>query len=331
MKIYARELEYNIPESWAALTQVQQMMAVQILTTPTYLDAESDLAFKRIELWKVVSGMVQAGLDLWREDYIGEDPENGEMAFYSELGVKVEAATGFFFEDEGAGAFSIALQLLKCPLPTFSLWTTTEGSYWSAHGRLQTDIMPPIQKSKVLADRFSQKAKATQAWKTPTMVYYGPDDRMDNLDFWEMIQLFNAVERFQKDGKRTHVYQLLALLYRPLLVIQGLDSPTQRVPLIDYEAMSIKNIDLVARIPEIVINLFWFWACSCRDGYIKAYPSVFTPKSDSKVSKELERYKWAGVLMEMAGNDVTKHELVKRMNAHDVLAQFSYNEDKHSS
>lgn len=320
MQIQLRDKVYDLPTDWAGLDERQKLIAVQLLTTATgSTDAETELAFKRIELLKCLSGFSDAGLLAWEADCIADDPEHGELFFLADLAKKSEAATAFFFEETTEGVFSVAFNLLACPYPKLELWqnaVTTEGGYLSAHGKRQ------VADKRSFKDRM-QHLRRGKVVEPPMATLYAPHDAMDNLDFWELVQLFTRIEAFQKDGHRRHIVELLSQLYRPLL-----NARVGRVALSDYEDAGEANAAYFEQLPDMVLNLLWFWAVSCQQYFIKNYPSVFQFDYAGGVNDKLEKYGMAGVLMEMAQNDVTKHEAVKRLNAHDVLAQFSYLEDK---
>jgi hypothetical protein len=314
---------YMVANTWAELTHDQQLMAVQILTMPTNLDPETDLAFKRVELWKVVMGMVQAGLDIWCDNYIADDPENGEIAFFAELEVKSTDVTAFMLEKTD-DVVRIALTLYDNPFPKFDEWMDLTGAYLTPYGQRAP---PPSDKKMPLKERLRLADVRLKNPPKPLVTYYGPGEQCEDLDFWELIQLFQSVDRFVKTGDKMHIYQCIALLWRPAPQPPKGEMQQDRISLMDYEEQALKNADLVARLPDIVVNLAWFYLCSCHQFYVKSYPSVFADKG-GEINQKLEKYGWSGVLMEMSGNDVTKFEQVKRTKAHDAMAQFSYLEDK---
>lgn len=105
---------YQLPATWNDLDLNQLLTAYQIV-----LDGRIDrlfpedeaMAFRRIELARLLLELDEDFLDKWKQDA-------GEDQFYAELQAVSREASAFAFEEKGEGAYQIALTRTRCPYPT---------------------------------------------------------------------------------------------------------------------------------------------------------------------------------------------------------------------
>lgn len=279
IRIGSIKKEIKVPQSWSDLDL--QKLALYYNTLFTNPGSEFTLTgftmVKLISMTQHLLGVNSVVMAKWEADCLKEDPQNGDVAFLSELRMLLHSTLFGLFEIEEDEAtmtttYAAKLNLTKNPYPALS--------------------HTPKPKSK--------NHKPKTSW------FYSPADLLKNVTLYELAYSFTLFENYLKTDDESLAHQLIAAIYRPSRAQTQADKDSgwfgdRRQPLRKYEAKISERANLVKTLPALSRRLIIFWFASCRQHIIEKYPRVFRQVDEETSSIS---YGWGGLLLAMAGGPV---------------------------
>lgn len=240
-------------------------------------------------------------LHQWRSEY------ETDIMFFADLERIVTLVTDFLFdkkEVDGKMFFALKLNLLRCPF-----------------------LILNIKKQK--------KGKVT------THRLFAPSDALSNITFEELARTFTLFELWHKSEdaaqKTAIIEQILAVLFRyskPNTAenrkahFQG----DRREPLNgEAETVTAARTKLFRSVSKTDKIVLWWWFLSCREFIIAKNKRIFgdTEGGNNKpILDRLAAYSWAGVILELANNDISKVKEIEISHYQEAFLTLSYINDK---
>ncbi|HSD07897.1 hypothetical protein [Flavobacterium sp.] len=145
--------------------------------------------------------------------------------------------------------------------------------------------------------------------KTNKGKYYPPQNRIANLTADEFAVVDDLHIKWRETKNIEYLQYMLAVLY----------TPKQR-PLFDKNELHDKAL-LFKNVPPktlLTVELAYF---GCKNNLVKRFPKAF-PKAKKGDAKPKKKYGFAKVILGMAKGDLSKLELIKKVNIYTFLEQF---------
>jgi hypothetical protein len=252
IKVGTASRTVQCPASWNDL-DVRTMALFYETMFSNLGDENSAAAFTSVKLISMTQALLKVDMAFmakWEAHCMKEDPQYGNLVFYTELSKVIEAALGGLLErkedENGAVLWSVKFNLTNNPYPELSHTPKVKGS----------------------------KKPAKSTW------YFAPKNELSNITIYEMAYSFQLYENYVLTGNMEHVHMLIGTLYRPSrpFTKQEEDSAwfgDRRQPLHRYEAKIEERAKLAEQLPTLAKRLIVFWFASCRDTIIKQWPTVF--------------------------------------------------------
>lgn len=243
----------------------------------------------------------EAFIHEWRSHY------EIDAMFFTDLERIVSLVTDFLFdrkEVDGKNFFALKLGLTRCPLPNVMIRKSKKG--------------------KIREHRL-----------------FGPAMALMNVTFEELAMCFTLVELWYKSEnakeKAAIIEQVLAVLFRYSKPNTAHNRKThfqgdRREPL-SGEAETVRNerAKLFKSAAKMGKMLLWWWFLSCREMIIAQNPRIFSDTeggAKKPILDKLAAYSWAGVILELANNDLTKVKEIEATNYREAFLTLSYINDK---
>jgi hypothetical protein len=163
--------------------------------------------------------------------------------------------------------------------------------------------------------------------------WHGPDDGLENLNIYELGQVFTLIENYLETRDTAQVDTLIATMWRPAKpgTQSNIDSDYEgdiRLPYNRHERTVERRAAYMRQLPELAKQLILFWVASCRQEIIAAYPNLFQkPEGEPEGERVGNDYGWGGIIMSLADN-VTQIDQIAEKPWPNVFIYLSFLDDR---
>ena len=217
---------------------------------------------------------------------------------------------------EGANIFYSGLNTLSNTITAFAFQEKAQGGYQLALTYTKTPW--PYLEAKYRGGKLR---------------LYAPADQLSNVTIYELGMSFMALERFLQDQDEDALFELLAILYRPMKPATAENKRSayqgdRRLPLLHHEATLPARKKHMRKLPELVRNFLVFWFASCRQQIISSYPNIFSSNPHGTAGEAAGNdYAWGGVLLNLA-DGLPNLDAVAQQHYANALTYLSMLEDQ---
>lgn len=146
--------------------------------------------------------------------------------------------------------------------------------------------------------------------KLKKKLYYPPQNRIANLTADEFAVVDDLHIRFRESRDIELLHYMVAVLYTEGKIRPPFDKNDLHDKALIFKKVPLKKL--------FAIELAYF---GCKNNLVKRFPKAF-PKPKKGASKPKKKYGFSKVILSMAKGDLSKLDLIKKVNIFTFLEQF---------